>query len=282
MLDARVLTRIREHINAELRPRERTLGIALRDNQSHVASRGLLGSGAAINLYASTGREELTVRARMIWAAIRRSHASLVGRLDETTLVDLRQQIAEFLAEQTAQVLEQTLSRVGDHERNQRERAALEEQIRERSRELEAQLDVEAQFYVDELQRAAAAAAAVAAGDREAATLHFHAPVGSVQTGAYATAHVSMGGADSERLRAALEAFAHAVEENREIVGEQREQALELVRDTVAATRAERPNAPKIAGLLGGVSTVVRTVASLRPAYETLRDVAIAIGFYLQ
>jgi hypothetical protein len=88
--------------------------------------------------------------------------------------------------------------------------------------------------------------------------------------------------AESERLRAALEAFSQAVRENGEIGNEPREQVLDLARDAITAAGSAKPNAPKIAGLLGGISNVVRTVASLRPAYEALRDVALAIGFFLQ
>lgn len=276
MLDASVRTRIRSSIDAEIAPRERALGIALRDEQSRAAAHGALGGSRSALMLASVGRDELAVRSDIIWASIKRAHLAL-GKLEDTTLDDLRLQIDEFLTEQVALITRTVADRIGD----QSQGSMVEKEISTRARELRNLLDVEVQYYLDGLREVAAVGRGEQLPAGRAAILNFHGPVGAVQTGAHATAHVSMAGADGERLRAAVEAFVRAVEENSEIASERREQALDLLNDVATATKAAKPNAPKIAALLSGVGTVVRTVGSLRPAYEALRSVATVIGFHL-
>lgn len=272
MLDANARTRIREYINAELGPRERTLDIALRDAQSSFVARGVLNSSMAIQGYARVGRDELTVRAKVIWAAIRRSHASMVGDASDTTLDDLHQQIAEFMDEQTKRVAQTTSARAATMHDREKWLAFIEKEITDRAQELVANLDIEAQFYVDELKKA---------GDESTPEMRFYGPVGAVQTGPLATAYISQSSAESQRLLETLDALRKEVEKNGEMETEQRDQAVELVNDTVAAVTAEKPNTYKVTGLLGGLGQTIRTVASLRGAWEVVRDAAAAIGIPL-
>ena len=275
MLDANVKTRIREYIQAETAPRARTLDLALLEVQDKFSARGVLQSSMAIQGYARVAQDELAVRAKIIWTAIRRSHASMVGQANERTLDDLRQQVEEFMYEHIKQAAARASARAkwGDSEKW---RLMIQQEVTKRGQELIASLDVEAQFYVDELKRAEKAAAAGSASG-----VSIYGSVGAVQTGTFATAHVSLSGPESKRLQEALESLRQAVEQNAEIETEQRAQAVELVSDATAAVKAEKPNAPKISGLLGGLAQTVRTVASLRGAWEVVRDAAIAVGIPL-
>ena len=145
-----------------------------------------------------------------------------------------------------------------------------------RCRELAATLDIEAQFYVDEMRRTEER--------QDAGTtpgMVFNASVGAVQTGAFSTAHVSLSGPDADRFVAALEDLKGSIAENTEIQTEQREQAEELADDLLNAVKADKPNPPRIGALFGGLAQTINTVASLRPAWETARDAAIAIGLLI-
>lgn len=272
MLDSNVRTRIREYISAELRPRQRTLGIAIRDRQQEFALSGAggLSSSGYVLAVADACRNELTVRARMIWSAVQRSHTMMVGKVDPQTLEDLQQQLEEYVTEHANAIAAQACERVkGD---GKRAHEVIRREVSERQGELIERLNVEAQFYVDAL-RAQEKRSADAPGG-----MVFNAPVGAVQTGAYATVHVSLSGPESDRLLGALERLRQSLSQNGEIESEQRRQADELVGDLLGAVKAETPNPPRIAGLLGGLAQTVRTVASLRPAWETVRDAAASVG----
>lgn len=273
MLDAAVTTRISEYIRAETKPRARNFAIALRDLQAGYNARGVLQSSIAVLGYAQAGRDELAVRAGIVWTAVRRSHQSMVGAVNDQTLANLRQQVEQHISEHADPVAAMACSKVKWGETD-RWHKTIRESISERSGELIAGIDVEIQFYIDSLQRAER--------EREqqaAPGMIFNAPVGAIQTGDYATAHVSLGQQDRERLVDALAQLRTAIEQNKEIGNEQRVQAIDIANDTIEEAESDTPNAPKIAGLLGGIGQTIRTVGSLRGAWGVVRDVAIAIGW---
>src|SRR5882724_1058344 len=106
MLDQPVLTRIREYVAAELRPRDRPFANELQTEQRRLTpSQGAM-SGAMAHVCMELGKGELQVRAGIIWEAIKRSHASLVGRDSPAIVDDLQQQIAEYLTEEARTVAE--------------------------------------------------------------------------------------------------------------------------------------------------------------------------------
>lgn len=274
MLDSNVITRIREYIDAELNPRQQTLGIALRDCISSFSKRGVLQSSMFVHACGEVCCNELTVRGHIVWNAVRRTYGSMVGRLDDQTLSDLHQQIAEYLHRESQRVASQGCERIKWD--GTRWHGTIKNAVSERCRELVATLSIEAQFYVDELRQTQEKQAA---GDTPG--MVFNAPVGAVQTGAFATAHISLSGAEADCFVAALEELKGSLADNGEIQNEQREQAQELADDLLIAVRADKPNPPRIGALFGGLAQTVRTVASLRPAWETVRDAAIAIGLWI-
>lgn len=97
MLDDPVLTRIRGYLEAELRPRDRTFIEGVRATINRITPTQGAMSGAAANACLDLGRGELQVRGGIIWNAVKRSYASLVGRDTPSVLEDLQQQIAEYL-----------------------------------------------------------------------------------------------------------------------------------------------------------------------------------------
>ena len=268
MLDPAVVERIRELIAAELEPREGVLRDNCRAASNRLASRGLAISGNSAREYGSLAIDELKVRADIIWSSIRRAHGSLGGEYAATTLKDLQQQLTEHIHAQSTKVRAQVKVLLQRHPARATE--SIDGDIRNAVDGLLRRMNVEAKFYCDQLQRPAAAAGA--------ASITIHGNVGAVQTGAFAIANVSFAGHDGERLLTALEALREGLERNTEATAEQRAQGGELVGDLIVAVQAERPNVPKVAGLLSGLATSVQTVASLRGALELVRDAARAIG----
>lgn len=272
MFDANLTTRIRDAISVQVGPRDKTLLTNLRAETNHLAARGLAISGNAIISYTSAAADELRVRAKIVWAAIARSHGSMVGRADDATLGDLQGQIVEHINVQATQVrnlAQESVRRVAAQAKIDSNH--LQNTIATVARELINEAHVEAQFYVDNLQR-------VATMHSSGPAITIHGNVGAVQTGTFATAHINLSGAGRDRLVETLEALQSEIQRNPEATTEQREQATELTTDVITAVKAEKPNGAKVAGLLGGLATTVQTVASLRGAWEMVRTAAIAVG----
>jgi hypothetical protein len=130
----------------------------------------------------------------------------------------------------------------------------------------------EMQYFIDSAQRAHQSRAS---GNT---TINVAGNVGVVMTGSHAVAHVNMGAHEKERLVEAVRAFEKAIAENQELAPDTRESAADITKDIVTAVEAAKPNPSKIGGLLSGLATTVQTVASLRGAWELVKDAAIAAG----
>src|SRR5207237_9900006 len=150
MLNTEVTVRIREYIESEVRPRDRQLSASLQGALNQLGARGLLNSGAMWRELARAGRDELAVRASIIWTAIRRAYVSLGDRRTPTTLDDLMQQIAEHVTREAGVVtgLSASLAR-------EQGTAFVREALNESRREWITKLEVEAKFFVDDLKRPA-------------------------------------------------------------------------------------------------------------------------------
>jgi hypothetical protein len=272
MLDQSVLTRVREYIAAELRPRDQSFGLSLRQKQLQLApTQGAL-SGAVAYAHIELGKAELEVRAGLIWGVIQRSYTSLVGRDAPGLTEDLQQQIAEYLTEEARTVSEMASQAWRD---NNQIFALVRDPINvERRNELRRRFDIEVQFYVDALHKPSPAVA-------EAPIMNFNAPVGAVQTGTHATATVSFSSDGGQRLIDAIEALRNSIETNREMSVEGRANSVEIVTDLVVAAKAEKPNSAKIRGLLNGLAQTVQTIPSIQPAWHVVKDAAAAIGAWI-
>jgi hypothetical protein len=275
MLAAAILTRIRNYITAELRPRDLLFREGLLATQRRMAPRQGASSGAFAHACIDLGKDELQIRAGLIWAAIQRSYSSLSGRDGPGLAEDLEQQVAEYL---TAEARTVSGYAAAMWQGNDKIFLLVRDSINiEPRNQLRDRFNVEVQFYVDGLARAAAVAAG-ASGSAATHVMNFNAPVGAVQAGAGSIAHVSFAAGDNQRLVDALEALQRAIETNTEMPEAQRAGSLEIASDIVAATKADKPNTHKILGLLNGLAQSVQTVAGLHPAWEAVRNAAIIMG----
>jgi hypothetical protein len=275
MIDQAIISRIDDSISANLAPRKRTLLGNFQAASRDLAARGMTGSGNAAAQYASIACSELKVRAELIWDAIQRSHSSLATRADTATLEDLKQQFAKHFNIQVAKIREAATAQGKYLPRHDLLVPQIEVSISTVARELVHKKNVEAAFYFDHLQRQAAQSTPAAPITIQAGH------IGAVLTGAHAVAHLSMSAQENTRLAEALEALRQALQTSSEATPEQRTEVEEIAGELITAVKAEKPNRPKISGLLGGLATSVQTIASLRPAWESVRDAAIAAGVLL-
>ena len=76
----------------------------------------------------------------------------------------------------------------------------------------------------------------------------------------------------------ALEKLRAALPQSTDMTADLREQSADVISDLIVASRAPKPNGPKIAGLFSGLATTVQTVASLRSAWNFVLDAARLMG----
>jgi hypothetical protein len=271
VLAADVINCIRETQNVELPPRDRDVAAAVQAAVRRLRARG--GGGSVLHERLRIGIGELDVRAEIIWRVIQRCHTTAGTPADERLADGLQQQVAEHLTAQSA-VVRDLVDATTLQDWPEQVRNLIPGGMLTRRNELIGKFGNEVRFYVRDAEQAARA--------QPAATGQGHVTivgnVGAVQTGPYATAQIHVDAAGSARMIEALERLHAALPQTADMTGEQREQSADVIGDLVAASRAPRLNGPKIAGLLNGLAVTVQTVASLRPAWDIVRNAARAMG----
>ncbi len=257
MLPQSTADRIRDSIEAELGPRATDLAAAVNACDSDFARHGAFNSSRRILQRGVVACHELTVRAEIIWRIIQQ-YRRLFGEPDEALIADLTRQLHDHISAQVNDVLKLTGP----------------QPLAECRDQLIKKFSNQALLFVEELKREPAAGAA-------GGMTNFYGPVGAVQTGPHATAHVHIDAAGTARLLDALEKLRDELPKAADMVLDEREQGTELVRDIMAAAQAPKPNSSKLSGLLMGLSLLVQTVASLRPAWDAVRYAAKAVGIPL-
>jgi len=285
MLDENIHARINAYIAAETAPRGRALKEALQAEQNRLNARGLLRSGNAVRAAAGLGANELRVRATIVRDAVLRSHISMSGQLAESTLEDLREEIRGHVGRQARNVQSIVAASVTISIRGMGTEAKLAQSVADElatcEREAVNRLDIDIQEYVDSLKRSAEASARRAPG-APTPPFNFYGPVGSAQTGDYATANVSFSDpADRARLIHALEELHGAIEQNTEMPADARAEIGEITGEVIEAAKAEKPNGRKISMLLGGLAQGIQTIASLRGAWDLVSDAFAMAGVTL-
>lgn len=267
MLESNVIMCIRETMAAELPPRDKNVRATIQATQRKLHMQGLAQSGNAIVALAQIGCDELSVRSEIIWNVIQRCHSTFGSGSNDSLLADLKHEIEDLITREASGVLS-LLGGVTDSFAPQVQ-SHIPDAIRVRRDELIIKFKNEARFYVQSIARSS---------KTDPGGVVIHGNVGAVQTGAYAQAHINLDVSGGPRLIEALEKLQAAIMEATEMNADQRDESAEVVNDLIVATRAPKPNGSKLLGLMSGLASTIRTVASLRPAWEFVRDNARMMG----
>jgi hypothetical protein len=103
----------------------------------------------------------------------------------------------------------------------------------------------------------------------------------SLQTGDYSNATIRIDPAGADQFLQANTALIEAIKSAPDMGDDQRAQSIDTATDLLAAAKAQRPNGPKMLGLLGGLATGVQSVASVKPAWDAVKAAAAAVGIPL-
>lgn len=267
MLNIDTINCVRETILAEFLPRDGELRNAFQASLRRLAAKGLALSGNALVERGRIACDELTVRAQAIWTILQRCHGTF-GASNVELANDLRQQIDEHLSAQAAVILD-----LSDLPANASlppgVRTHVLDSVHTRRDQLIRKFHNEVRFYV----QAISSVPPPASGN-----ITIQGNVGALLTGANAIAHVYVDVSAAPRLIEAVEKLTAAIPRASDMSRERQIEALDVATDLIVAARATKPNGPKLAGLLGGVGTAIQTVASLRGAWELVRDAARAMG----
>lgn len=112
---------------------------------------------------------------------------------------------------------------------------------------------------------------------------NFYGAVGSVQTGANATANVvqNLGADDRASLLSAIQQVRDALSNSPSVGEQQRSELLEIADECASQMTASAPNNTKLLTMFNVLGTAIQSIASAQPAYQALKGAILPLGITL-
>lgn len=144
---------------------------------------------------------------------------------------------------------------------------------------VKAKHDIEVDLYVDSLSRLDEGRATGALMQH----YNFYGTVGSVQTGANATANViqNLGADDRAALSSAVQQVRDALSNAPTVAEQQRKELLEIADECVSQIAASSPNNTKLLTMFNVLGTAIQSIAGAQPAYQALKVAVLPLGITL-
>jgi hypothetical protein len=263
MLDAKVIDRIRESVEAQLRPRDQPVRVQLQ------AARQPGQGGRAMFARGEIGSVELAARADLIWQIIRRCFAAYqTSEVNDGVVAGLCQQLKIWIAH------ESNLLRgiIDMPEASGHQRASFLTMVTSIEPGLVKKYENEAKFYVQDLMNPPKK-------PEQSNVINVLYNYGSIAAGSSAQAHTQI--TDNTQLIHALEQLRTAFQQTSTMHDDQRADILGVVDDAISAARESKPNKLRLWGLLKGVGVAVSLLADAPDAWHSVQAAAKLLGIDL-
>lgn len=254
------------------------LEISLRDElkaiEREMSSRGTLLSGMTISRLASAASQSIRERGIHVWAAFRETLSVANIHASDLDAKQLKAATEPYLAQACASAKADIAARA--------QRYGLQAPFNSIAHEIDSAYRKAVQTIQSEIDLFVLAAQRSPANVVAPSSVHIHGSVGAVQTGTGSTAivtqHIS---SDSRReIEQALLGIESGVKASPEV--QRVDEVLELVDDGCKEIQKEQPNLTKLGGIASAIGGSIQSIASLDPAYQTLKKAVEVIGVFLR
>ena len=270
MLDPQIADRTRALIHAGRPNRTGAMNQAVSRVLGEMNKRGVLRSSMTIQSVGGVLAKELRARANLTLGTLLRVHGALNAPLNETLAADLKHEASTYINEDAQELTAKWVEAVRWH----KEQLSLEAEHGAAQNFVDAEIDL----YVDSLRVRANRAEAGGAQ-----IVNIIGPVGAVQTGPGAVAHVvqEISGSDRDAILAALGQIKAQLPDATDIDDPIKQEIEVLVDESEQELRKDRPVLAKVRAMLSSAAVTIQTVANLQPAYQTLKTALVPLGIYL-
>lgn len=275
MLDPQIADLVRKMIEVRFAECDERLEKDITRIKAEMASRGTLRSGMTFQRIYELCAHEISIRAMIVWQVFKRIISSVGVCPSETLAADLKDELEKYLPPDLPR-LNRIMEEAAGLTQHPEPRSLAEPRGQALQR-IGAEIDLFV-LEMERLQEEAGKAAAVAG-----ATYNFHAPVGAVQTGPGAAASIvqTLTREDKRYLLQALDGLIEVLRGFETVNGFKQEELVEVIRECRAEVGKPEPNRLKLGSALTTVATTIQTVASLQPAYQTLKAALLPLGIFL-
>jgi len=276
MLDEQVLKIAQDRIQLEINEQYENLLQEVARIKAEMGARNMLHSSVVVNRVADLCVVAIKIRAQLVWQTLFRFlstaglsyYDNLAGDLKVVVARHLPMGTLNDLVRETAQLIRGTdLFMQFQPQLDSARRAAL------------AKIGTEIDLFVHSLKKK------VKMKKKEAASTVFniYSPVGAIQTGDSSIANVtqSIDTQVREQLIKVLEEIGVELSRLDVTMPHPKGEIIELVDEGREELKRPNPNITKLRSMLSTVGISIQTVASMKPAYETLKQALTFLGISL-
>ena len=271
MLDREVTDAAARLADGEMAARRTGLAQALLSTQSDLARRGMMSSGNAVYAYADVGKGELRQIAVSLWSALKRSLEAMPPQVGPDLRSDVERAFGALFDERYQRVMTVLAPRFV---------SARPAAVAQGPPLVRPTFEALLQQYSAEITLWAAAQLRTSAPvtGAPAPSYTFNAPVGSVQTGPNATAHViqNLGTTDAAALLTAVREFVRELPAMN-LQPQSESEGLRLSAAIEQELQQPQPGGPMLRGLFNGLATFIQTIGAVPSAYAVLESMAISM-----
>jgi hypothetical protein len=270
MLDQQIAERIRTLIHAARPNRAQAVDKEISRIRGEMAKRNVLQSSMTVQRIGELVAMELRARANLTLGTLLRVHTALGSPLSDTLATDLKHEASVYINEDADELTAKWQKHLTWHRGDlslQAERITAQDSV-----------DAEIDLYVDSLK--ARAKQAQASG---AQTVTISGPVGAVQMGSGAVAHViqQISGNDRTAILEALGQIKAQLPDATDIDNPTKQEIQTLVDESEQELQKDQPALAKVRAMLSTAAGTIQTIASLQSVYQTLKAALVPLGIFL-
>lgn len=279
MLDQKIVKIAQERIRIEIGEHIRTLRTEIERIKSEMAGKGALRSGVTIKPITDLCANAVRNRAQIVWQTLFRFITTSGISYYEELSNDLKAMIAQYLPEklkdfrgfvkQASEIVGLPNSHLGRYE----------EELSAARRGGLAKVGTEIDLFVHSLKRKSE----IQSEEKKSTVFNIYSPVGSIQTGDNSIANVSQNIDTEVReiISKALEDLMDALNDSHGELPISKEELVEVVQESQVELTKDKPNVTRLRSLLTTVGSSIQVVASLKPAYDLLKQGLVYLGISL-
>ncbi|MHB8773429.1 MAG: hypothetical protein ACYC7J_20755 [Syntrophales bacterium] len=278
MLDQDIVNIAKDRINLEIGEQKKWLHTEIQRIKAEMAGRGLLHSSIIVKRVADVCVEAVKNRAQLVWQILFRFITTTGISYTEGLSEELKALIALHLPSQLADLKDQVIE-ISQFAGAQKMHTTLETELDAARSVALAKVGTEIDLFVHSLKRKAD----LQEGKSTSTVFNVYSPVGSIQIGDNSIANVNQM-VDTEtrqRIINALEEIESQLGDPDLDIALQKEELIEVVKETGEELQKEKPNVTRLRSLLTTVGTSIQLISSLKPAYETLKQALTFLGISL-
>lgn len=277
MLDVNIVNIARKRIMLEIEDQS----IFLRDQidrvKAEMSAKGILGSGATVRRIIDLCSQSIRNRAQLVWQTLFRFITTSGVSYSDDLSSELKNIVAAYLPESLnnfRDIIERNIPRTSVETISR----LMEDLSVARAHALNT-ISTEIDLFVHSLKKKSQ----IIEGDKKATIVNIYSPVGSIQTGDNAIANVTQI-IDSDlrqQFASVLNSISEGLSSLESLPTFPKNEIEELIIDGQSELKREKPNSTKLRSIFSTIGASIQTVASLKPAYDTLKQLLTYLGVSL-